>query len=236
MNIETLTLRLFEALVDGDRHAARTLVQGQLESGADAETVYVDLLWPTYEMIERLFRSDQMSVLNHNMATRLLRSVVDQTTGALLASSTTQSTRTILAMCGPNEQSELGAQMAVDLLEAHGFRVTFAGGGVASDEVLGRVHETRPDILLWFSSLPGDLPEIRGMIDRLHEIDACPDIQVAVGGGVFSRADGLAEEIGADLWADHPLEMVDTLIHDAAHRAPEDQRTVGRTKRYRSAA
>ena len=34
------------------------------------------------------------------------------------------------------------------------------------------------------------------MIDRIREIGAVPDLQVVVGGGVFNRADGLAEEIG----------------------------------------
>lgn len=235
MNAETLTLRLFESLVDGDRRSARTIVQSQIEEGVQPESLYVDLLWPTHEMIERLFRSDQLSVMAHNMATRLLRVLVDQSASQLITG-TGLPMRRILAMCGPNEQCELGAQMAVDLLEANGMEVCFAGGGVASDEILARVSETRPDVLVFFSSDPTDLPEIRSMIDRLHEIDACPDLQIAVGGGVFSRADGLAEEIGADLWADHPLEMAETLIHDAAHRAPSDQRTVGRTKRYRNAA
>ena len=235
MNAETLTLRLFEALIDGDRRTARSILADQIHGGVDAESIYVDLLWPTHEMVERLFRSDQLSVMAHNMATRLLRVLVDQASAALISDSVLPKRR-VLAMCGPNEESELGAQMAVDLLEASGMEVCFAGGGVANDEVLARVNETKPDVLVWFSSVPTDLPDIRAMIDHLHEIDACPNIQIAVGGGVFSRAEGLAEEIGADLWADHPLEMAETLIHDATHRAPADQRTVGRTKRYRSAA
>lgn len=235
MNAETLTLRLFEAIIDGDRRAARGIVHSQIEEGVSPETLYVDLLWPTHEMVERLFRSDQLSVMAHNMATRLLRVLVDQAATELITG-TGLPMRRVLAMCGANEQSELGAQMAVDLLEANGMEVCFAGGGVANDEILARVNETRPDVLVFFSSNPTDLPDIRAMIDHLHEIDACPDIQIAVGGGVFSRADGLAEEIGADLWADHPLEMAETLIHDAAHRAPADQRTVGRTKTFRKAA
>jgi methanogenic corrinoid protein MtbC1 len=235
MNAETLTLRLFEALIDGDRRAARTVVQSQVEAGVSAESLYVDLLWPTHEMIERLFRSDQLSVMAHNMATRLLRVLVDQAAADLITGNGLPMRR-VLAMCGPSEESELGAQMAVDLLEASGMEVCFAGGGVANDEVLARVNETKPDVLVWFSSEPSDLPAIRGMIDHLHEIGACPDIQIAVGGGVFSRAEGLAEEIGADLWADHPLEMAEVLIHDASHRAPTTQRTVGKTKRYRNAA
>ena len=236
MNAETLTLRLFEALIDEDRILARSIVDSRFDAGETPESVLVDLFWPTYEMVERLFRSDQLSVLNHNMATRLLRTLADRVGSELIARADPPSQRSVLAMCGPSEESELGAQMATDLLEANGFRVSFAGGGVANDEIMGRIHETKPDVLLWFSSVPGDLPGIREMIDRLHEIGACPDIQIAVGGGVFARADGLAEEIGADLWADHPLELVDTLIYDGEHRAPESQRTVGRTKRFRAAA
>ena len=50
-------------------------------------------------------------------------------------------------------------------------------------------------------------------------------------GAVFNRAEGLAEEIGADLWASHPLELVDAMIDDADIRATPAQRTVGRTRK-----
>ena len=114
--------------------------------------------------------------------------------------------------------------------------LTFAGGGVPNDEILSQVHEYKPDVLLLFCSGPKDLPNIRGLIDTLHEISACPDLQIVVGGGVFNRAEGLAEEIGADLWASHPLELVEAMVDDPQQRAGEDQRTVGRRRRKRSAA
>ena len=46
----------------------------------------------------------------------------------------------------------------------------------------------------------------------------------------------LAEEIGADVWAPSPMEMVETLVEDAGRRAHALQRTVGRTRRKRNAA
>jgi hypothetical protein len=82
-----------------------------------------------------------------------------------------------------------------------------------------------------FASAPGDLPNIRSLIDNVREIDACPNMQFAVGAGVFNRAEGLAEEIGADLWASSPLEMVDVLITQPARRAGSEQRTVGKRAR-----
>jgi hypothetical protein len=56
-------------------------------------------------------------------------------------------------------------------------------------------------------------------------------MQIVVGGGVFNRAEGLAEEIGADLWARTPAELLERLESQAQRRATESQRTVGRNRR-----
>ena len=98
-------------------------------------------------------------------------------------------------------------------------------------ETLAQVHEAKPDVLLMFASSPEDLPEIRNLIDTVREIGASSHTQIAVGGGVFNRAEGLAEEIGADTWATDLLELVHTLIEEPARRADEEQRTVGRKRR-----
>jgi len=199
----------------------------------DATRLVTDLFWPTYEMIEKLYRSDQLTKVAHHLSTRLLRVLVDQ--NALLLSKQASRNRTIFAMCGPRDSDELGAQMAVDLLEQAGFDVSFAGGNIPNDEVLAVIHENKPDVLLTFASGANDLPEIRGLIDTLHEIGACPDLQIVVGGGVFNRADGLAEEIGADLWAGTPLELVESMISQSMRRAEVEQRTVGRKRKAKAA-
>ncbi len=231
MSAEILTERLFEALIEGNRDQARRIIDEQRKSGASPELVITDLCWPAYELIETMHRQDRLTTLAYNLATRMLRTVVDQASRELLAwSGAARTGRTVFACCGPSEGSELGAQMAVDLLEAAGFRVRFAGGAVPTDEIQETVQSTRPDVLLMFCSEPRDLPEIRRLIDTLHEVGACPHTQIAVGGGVFNRAEGLAEEIGADLWATHPLEMVEILTEDADIRATPEQRTVGQIR------
>ena len=229
-----LVERFFETLITGDRPAARAVVEEAEQTLGRPDAIVSELFWPTYEMIQKLFRSDQLTVLNHNLATRLLRWLVDQNSARLVMGP--RLNRTIFCMCGPAEGEELGAQMAVDLLESAGFTVSFAGGGVANDEVLSRVQDEKPDVLLMFSSAASDLPSIRQLIDTIREIGACADVQVAVGGGVFNRAEGLAEEIGADVWAGSPLEMVETLIERPNVRATSTQRTVGRSKRAKTKA
>lgn len=232
MSVEILTERLFESLISGNRAQARQIVEEQAANNVTPELMLTDLFWPTYEMIEKLHREDKLSNMAHNMATRLMRVLVDQCSRELLDASDAEPVgRTIFACCGPSEGSELGGQMAVDLLEAAGFTVRFAGGSLPMDEVREIVHQTQPDALLMFCSEPCDLPDIRVLIDTLHEIGACPHTQIVVGGGVFNRAEGLAEEIGADTWATDLLELVHTLIEEPERRAHPDQRTVGRKRK-----
>lgn len=215
MSQEVLVERLFETLINGDRHAARTLVAEQLR-GAGSDKVITGLFWPTYEMIEKLHRSDQMTSLSYHFSTRLLRQLIDQAAAQLQRPA--RAPHRVLACCGPSESEELGAQMAVDLLETAGFTVNFAGGGVPADEILAQAQETKPDFLLMFASAASDLPGIRGIIDQIREIGACPKMRICVGAGVFNRAEGLAEEIGADLFAPHPLDLIDTLTESLSER------------------
>lgn len=229
VSTEALIEPLFEALISGDRAAARQITEDSFETGASPDAIVSDLFWPVYETIERLHRADKMTTISHHMATRLLRTLVDQV--ALRYASAPSNGRTVFAMCGPTDADELGAQMAVDMLEASGFSVTFSGGGIANDEALETVQARRPDVLLLFASAASDLPRIRELIDTMREIGACKATQIAVGGGVFNRADGLAEEIGADIWSSMPADLVRVLSEQRDRRASADQRTVGRNRR-----
>lgn len=231
---ELLVERLFDTLVSGDRQAVRSFVQETTSRGVKAEALISEVFWPAYNLIDSMHRKDQMTTIAHHMATRLLRVLADQ--AALRLTAQASRNRRVFAVCGPQDPDELGAQMAVDLLEAGGFTVTFAGGGIASDEILAQVQETQPDVLLLFASAPSDLPGIRAMIDQINEIGAVRNLQVVVGGGVFNRAKGLAEEIGADLWADSPAELVDKMANEPHRRAVPAQQSVGKKRKLRSAA
>lgn len=221
--------RFFEIITNGDRVAARMAVNRLHDNGVPPEDIVLELFWPTMEMVEKFYRNDQLTKLAHHYAVRLLRVLVDQTAARFRMEP--KLGKRVLAFCGNHEPEELAAQMAVDLLEMSGFDVRFAGGGVAGDEILAQVHESKPDVLLMFASSPEDLPEIRGIIDTIREIGASARTQIAVGGGVFNRAEGLAEEIGADTWAADLLELVHTLIEEPERRAEPDQRSVGRKRR-----
>jgi methanogenic corrinoid protein MtbC1 len=180
-------------------------------------------------MVSALFRADQLTTLAHHYATRQLRTLIDQAQPRYERKPCRG--RKILMFCGRGDTDELAGQLVADLAESDGYEVYFGGGGIANDEILSEVGEQRPDTLLMFSSSPPDAPNIRMLIDTIRGVGACPNMQIVVGGGVFNRAEGLAAEIGADLWARTPGELLERLDGEHHRRARPEQRTVGRSRK-----
>ena len=54
-------------------------------------------------------------------------------------------------------------------------------------------------------------------------------------GGIYKRAEGLSEEIGADLFAPDAASAVAVAKEQRERRASYEQQTVGRTRRIRKA-
>ena len=208
-HVESIVESLIPVLLQGDRATARTQVARALASGLTAEAFTEQVAWPIHESLHKLHRHDQIERLSFNYATRLLRSVVDQVQMGYARAE--RNGQTVMLFCGSGENEDLGGQMAADLLEASGYQVLFAGGGVARDEILEETQRRRPDFLVLFASSATDAPGIRAVVDQIREIRATPDMEIAVGGGVFNRADGLAEAIGVSRSARTPLDLVRTL-------------------------
>jgi methanogenic corrinoid protein MtbC1 len=221
-------------LLLGDRAECRQIIEQALIEGSSAHELMTQLLWPTMELIQTHFREDRISQSTLNLATRLNRSITDQVSAKLDRKPVND--KKVLIFCGHDEPEELGGQITADLFEADGWTTRFAGGGVPDDEVLKLIGEYRPHLLVMFGTLPSAVPSVRKLIDYLREVNSCPDMQVMCCGGIYKRAEGLAEEIGADLYAPDGLQALKTANENPSRKATVDQQTVGRTRRIRKAA
>ena len=76
---------------------------------------------------------------------------------------------------------------------------------------------------------------VEDLIDYLREVNSCPEMQVMCCGGIYKRAEGLADEIGADLYAPDAMDAVAVAHSNPQKRATVDQQTVGRMRRIRRA-
>jgi methanogenic corrinoid protein MtbC1 len=232
--IANLSRMYIEPLLAGDRHACRSLIDAALAGKMDPFTLLTKLVWPTMEQLQSLYREDRISIAALNMATRLNRTVTDQLCAKLERNA--PNGKKVLIFCGNDEPEELGGQICSDLFEADGYMVRFAGGGVPEDEVLKLIGDMRPDLLVMFGTLPSGVPAVRKLVDYLREVNSCPEMQIMCCGGIYKRAEGLSEEIGADLYAPDAAEAVQVANENRGRKATVDQQTVGRTRRIRKAA
>jgi methanogenic corrinoid protein MtbC1 len=229
---QEITLQKYmESVLAGDRRGCRAVVEEVLQSGIPANRVYMDIIWPVMVEIDSLWRQDRINSAQEHLATRINRTLVDQLQNKLPRR--TPRNKRIVICCGPQESGELGAQMAADLFESDGWEVRFLGGGASNDDILAFVHEYQPDILMIYGATAKCAPHIRQLIDTVRSVNAWPNMRIMLSGGVFNRAEGLWEEIGADLFTATAAEAVEMAASEQPVE-PCERKTINKRKRKRT--
>lgn len=218
MEIANLFEAYMEQLLAGSRRGCRQIVQLALQQGVEAKVLYQDVLWRAMERIERLWKEDRINSATEHMATRINRMVANQLQAVL--ADVEPVGKKALVLCAAHEQDELGGHIIADMLEAQGWEVFFLGGGVPDDEVLMLVGLHRPDLLVVYWTRGQGIPAVRGLIENIRQIDPYPQMNIMLTGGIFSRAEGLWEEIKADLYAPDLQEAI-RLACSAEPRDPQ---------------
>lgn len=218
-----------DALLRGDRNRCRRTIEETLQSGIPANLVYADLIWPIMVEIEELLRSDKITPVEEHLATRINRTLVDQLQNKLPRRPSKG--KKVVVCCAQSELQELGAQMMTDLFESDGWEVRFLGGGLTNDDIVGFINEYAPDIFVIYGVAPKQAPDVRRLIDTIRGINAWPDMRILLSGGVFNRAEGLWQEIGADLFAETAVKAVQVASDDSPMGPGYEPRTINRKKR-----
>jgi methanogenic corrinoid protein MtbC1 len=212
MNLEQFLPKYLEKLLQGDRLGCRKILGEALQTGTPVNIIFTDLFWPVIEEMNRLYRANKIDIITEHMATRINRTLVDQLQSKLPRREARN--LKIIVTCANDEPEELGAQMCADLFESDGWEVRFIGGGVPNDEIMAQAGIFQPDILFIYGTKPSDAPQVRQLMDSIRNVGSCPQIRFMLSGGVFNRAEGLWDEIGADLFASTAKEALQVAITD----------------------
>jgi methanogenic corrinoid protein MtbC1 len=218
---EPLLTRYMQPLLAGRRGECFELIGEALSVGRGAGDLAHDVVWPAMAQIERLHRDDRIDAAAANMAGRINRTVINQLQ-VHLPRQAANGKRIIIT--SPDEHGvEIGAQMLADLLQSDGWDVYFIDAGVPQDELLKLAGELRPNVLMIYGTHPQEVPAVRQLVELIREIGVCPTMSIVASGGVFSRVDGLWQEVGADVFIGDPREAVTTL-NELGPRKPGPRR------------
>jgi methanogenic corrinoid protein MtbC1 len=192
---EPLLIRFMQPLLAGRRSECFELIHAALQD-TPAKDLLCDVIWPAVAQVHRLYCDDRVNTAVEHIAVRICRALTDQLQRELPTHPPTG--RKAVVACAPGELEELGAQMCADLLQSQGWEICLVGGGVPHDELLALIGQQRPTVLLIFGTTPDEAPSTRALISLVREIGVCPTMNIVTSGGIFNRADGLWQEVGAD--------------------------------------
>ncbi|MSR40684.1 MAG: hypothetical protein EXS10_02130 [Phycisphaerales bacterium] len=200
---------LVTALISGDRANARDALRDAINNGYSAEETAERLIWPAAVTLDALWRKDQVEHSAYQGAVLMLSQLVQRLECGY--GRAPQHGKVYLVVSGSEAGETLAGEIFSGLAEAAGAEVVFLGPCGDADDLYAALSRRAPDAFVAFASSAADAPKLRSLINRLRTTGAVPGLTTAFGGGVFARAPGLAEEMGADIWADDPFELVRTL-------------------------
>jgi methanogenic corrinoid protein MtbC1 len=188
------------AVLDGDRSAARALLEHALRTGARARDLYIDVLQGAlYEVGERWARAE-ISVAQEHLATATTQSLLAWLAEHLEQPPGPRRGRAVVA-CAEGELHALGGRIVADFLEASGWEVRYLGALTPPEQIaaLAATDGGRADVVALSAALPERLPQLERACTAVHALDPPP--LVLVGGRAFAGDPERARLVGADAYA-----------------------------------
>ncbi len=203
---EPLLTRFLQPLLAGRRRECLDLLKAAANPDS-AEHLLCEVVWPAMGQLQRLYNDDHINAATYNMATLICHTATGQLQTVLPHESANR--KRVLICAAQRRSEELGAELITSLFESNGWDAWLIGGGLPYDEVCQLIGQLDPHLLVIFGTEPAEIPPIRALISRIREIGLCPTMNVLVSGGVFNRADGLWEEVGADVQASEARQLIE---------------------------
>lgn len=201
--IQPADVQGFIALVVGpDDAAAGIFVQRLLERGISVESIYLDLLGPTAQELGAQWNDDECTFVDVTVALgriqRVLRDLSQRFQSGIIGDE--DNNGHVLLTCLPGEQHTLGLIMVAEFLLRDRFRVLI-GAPWSEADLLTQVRSDWFDVIGFSAGCESRLSQLKREVTRIRQVSRNPDVQILVGGQVFSLDAGLVKRVGADGWA-----------------------------------
>jgi len=170
-----------EALIRGDRHRCRAMVEEMLQEKIDIKDLYVGIFQRSLYKVGELWECNQLSVAREHMATAITESLLPLAYQAIF--SAPHCGRKAIVACAANEYHQLGGKMVADIFELNGWDGFFLGANTPTADLLSLVDEKNPDMLCLSLSIYAGMPELIKLLERVR--GEFTELPVIVGGQAF---------------------------------------------------
>jgi methanogenic corrinoid protein MtbC1 len=165
-------------LVQGDRDGARAIFDAALAQEPSIPSVYQGLFQPALYRVGELWESGQITVATEHMATAITEELMNAVYQRLI--NPVRSGHKVIIATVEEEEHQVGAKMASDLFEMHGWDAIFPGAGITTSELLALIGREQPAMLGLSFSIAAHSATLLSMLQRIRE--RYPRLPILVGG------------------------------------------------------
>jgi len=204
--MRTPVLKYLEAILEGNRAAAESIIFSAHQSGVSVADIYEKILAPAQQRLGRMWHRGEISVADEHFGSATTQSVMSQLRPHFQR--LPGKGRSVVATSTPGDLHEIGLRMVADLFEIDGWYVTFLGANTPIADVVELLERRRFDLLALSISTVLTLRDAGEMIEAIRGTNATAATKVLVGGPPFRVVHEIWRELGADECALSAVEAV----------------------------
>lgn len=205
----------WDAVVAADVPAARAVAAASLDRGVPLPDVLRSLVTGSQARVGELWAASSWTVAQEHAATAVSEAVVS----ALAGSVDDGTGPRVLVACAEREWHALPAMVVTQTLRAAGVRAEFLGASTSPDQLVARILDSGPRLVLLSASVASSLGRVRRQVEAVRGTGT----PVVVGGHAFGGDASRAEKLGATAYATTPeavVQMLDRLPHHVPAAPP----------------
>lgn len=204
--MRTPVLKYLEAILEGNRAAAESIILTEQQAGAAVADIFEQILAPAQQRLGWMWHRGEISVADEHFGSATTQSVMSQL--RLHFQRLPSKGRSVVATSTPGDLHEIGMRMVADLFEIDGWHVTFLGANTPIADVVELLERRRFDLLALSVSTALTLRDAGALIEAIRGTSATASTKVLIGGPPFRVVQDIWRELGADGCALSAVEAV----------------------------
>jgi 5-methyltetrahydrofolate--homocysteine methyltransferase len=182
---------LKQAIISGNREAAKANVQKALEEGTSAKTIVVDGIAPAMEVVGEKFRNNEFFVPELLIAQRAMKECLKLMSGAEV-----DYIGTVVIGTVKGDLHDIGKNLVAAMLEGAGFKVVDLGVDVSPEAFVKAATENDANLIAMSALLTTTMGSMRDTVTVLAAAGRQGKTKVIIGGAPVTQS--YADEINAD--------------------------------------
>jgi corrinoid protein of di/trimethylamine methyltransferase len=196
---------LYQAILNGDAKASRTITQQALAEGIDPLTLINQYMVPAMDEVGRRFECSEFFVPELLICARAMKGALELIRPLLTARGEQPVGRVAIGTV-KGDLHDIGKNLVASLLEGGGFEVIDLGVNVAPEQFIAAIHDRNANIVAISALLTTTMPGMKTTIEALKQAGVRQKVKVLIGGAPITQS--FADEIGADGYSENAVGAV----------------------------